>query len=420
VDSVDGDRVDWDVWREEYIGRRMRRIRSWWKRILIGCGVVGVLGAAIGIAFLIYLVSAYRRPLALLVPSGPYAVGRTAYDWVDESRSDPLADRAGEKRELPVWVWYPAEAGPGQTAGYLPPAWLKAQDANAGLGKYIESNYSSIQTHSHEGAPISGSQGAYPVIVMQPGMGPAPADYTSLAENLASHGYVVVGVNETYTSNLVVFPDGRAVPRTDKGTIPDSDSPAATDADAGRIGKVWAQDAVFMMDRLQSLNDDPSSFFHGRLDLAHLGLFGHSFGGATAAVVCKMDKRCKAGADLDGTLFSYQAAGMLQTPFLFMAEDKCGKNCDTMLANFSASQADVYYLSIDGTRHFNFSDLPLRLLPPARLLFRAAGYIGSIRPERGVEITNAYLVAFFDQYLKGEKSGLLREAGYEGVMLEWR
>ncbi len=249
---------------------------------------------------------------------------------------------------------------------------------------------------------------------MQPGMGPVPADYTALAENLASHGYVVFGINPTYTSNLIVFPDGRVVTRTDQGAIPDSASAGEVDADAARIGKVWSDDAIFAMDRLQNLNADPASPFYSRLDLAHIGLFGHSFGGATAAIVCKVDSRCKAGADLDGTLFPYQAAGTLRTPFLFLAEDACGKDCATMQANYSASQAATYYLSIQGTRHFNFSDLPLRLLPPADLLFRAAGYIGPIPAERGLEITNAYLVAFFDKYLKGMDSSLLHEGRIPG------
>ena len=171
---------------------------------------------------------------------------------------------------------------------------------------------------------------------------------------------------------------------------------------------VWSDDVIFVMNKLQSINVDKSNFFYKKLDLAHIGLFGHSFGGATAAIVCKLDARCKAGADLDRTLFSYQANGTLQIPFMFMAEDACGKNCDTMLQAYSDSKSDAYYLSIKGAKHFNFSDLPLRLLPPVRILFNRAGYIGSIHPERGLEITNAYLVAFFDRYLKNIDSALLQ------------
>jgi dienelactone hydrolase len=143
------------------------------------------------------------------------------------------------------------------------------------------------------------------------------------------------------------------------------------------------------------------------VDLGHIGLFGHSFGGATAASTCKIDARCKAGADLDGTLFSYQVSGTLQAPFMFMAEAACASGCKTMHQAYSESKSAAYYLTIKGARHFNFSDLPLRWLRPGRLFFAIAGYTGSIPPERSLEITNVYLAAFFDRYLKNVDSELL-------------
>jgi predicted dienelactone hydrolase len=391
------------------------------KKILKWLGAACILFVILGLAFAGYVAVLHRRTLLLPSPTGSYRVGRNEFDWIDSSRTDPFSDRPGEKREILVWVWYPADAAQGgHAAPYLPPAWIKARDADAGIGKYIESDTSAIQTHSFENIPVSGSQTTYPVILMQPGMGPGPADYTIFAENLASYGYIVVGINQAYTSNLVVFPDGRAVRRSESGTIPDDADAATVDSDAGRIGKVWTDDAVFVMDQLQALNADPSGLFHNRLDLAHIGLFGHSFGGATAASVCKLDRRCKAGADLDGTLFSYQAKGTFQTPFMFMAEDGCGKDCATMHESFTDSQADASYLSVLGTGHFNFSDLPLRWLPPVRFLFRQAGYIGAIGLRRGLEISNAYLVAFFDRYLKNINSDLLQSSSsaYPEVQFE--
>jgi dienelactone hydrolase len=378
------------------------------KKILKGIGLIFLLSVVFIIAFVGYIISAHNQPLKLPPPTGSYKIGRIEYDWIDSSRIDPLSDKANEKRELLIWVWYPvSESVQGSATPFLPSAWVKAHNKDQGIGRFLENNFSLIQTHSLENAPIAKTQSAYPVIIMQPGMGPVPTDYTVFAENLASHGYIVVGINQTYTSNLIVFPDDRIVLRSEKGTIPDSADAAAADADAGRIGMVWTDDAIFVMNKLQNINIDKSNFFYSKLDLARIGLFGHSFGGATATSVCKIDERFKAGADLDGTLFSYQANGTLQIPFMFMAEDTCGKNCDTMLQAYSASNSDAYYLSIKGAKHFNFSDLPLRLLPPVRLLFNKAGYIGSIHPERGLEITNAYLVAFFDRYLKNIDADLL-------------
>ena len=386
---------------------------------LILLSIVVLVGALVG-----YLTIAHNLPLTLPAPTGSYSVGRTEYDWVDNSRVDPLSGNGNAKRELAVWVWYPAVRSQNDaTVPYLPPDWVTARNKDQDMaGGIIESRYSSIHTHSFADVPLADAQSAYPIIIMEPGMGPIPTDYTVYAENLASHGYIVFGINPTYTSNLIVFPDGRIVPRSQAGIIPDSADAAEADRDASRIGKVWTEDVLFVMAQLQSLNTDQSSLFHNKLDLAHIGIFGHSFGGATAASVCEIDPRCKAGADLDGTLFSYQAGAALQAPFMFMAEDNCGKNCDTMRQSYSASNSAAYYLSIKGTRHFNFSDMPLRLPPLSSILLRQLGYIGSIQPERGLEISNTYLVAFFDQYLKGTNSELLQSSTspYPEVQFEKR
>ncbi len=379
------------------------------KRLLVGFGVLILLAILFVAALAIDLVAWHNQSLLLPSPTGSYRVGRTEYDWTDESRIDALSDHANEKRRLLIWVWYPA-ASSGQTSSalYLPPAWVKAHDKDQGIGKLIESNFLHIQTHSSADAPLAKSQSAYPVIIMQPGMGPVPTDYTVLAENLASHGYVVVAINPTYTSNVIVFPDGRIAMRSQMGQIPDNADAITVDQDANRIEKVWADDVAFGMDRLRSLNGDPASLFYNKLDLARIGIFGHSFGGATAFRVCKQDVRCKAGADLDGTLWGDDLTGSQPQAFMFMTEEECGSDCKSMRQMYSTAKSAAYYLSIKGAKHFNFSDLPLRWSPLARVLLRQLGFIGSIQPERGLEISNAYLVAFFDRNLKGADSELLQ------------
>jgi predicted dienelactone hydrolase len=378
-------------------------------------GLALLLGSA---AFIAVLVIARNRTLELPAPGGPYRVGRSELDWVDTRREDALADTPGRKRELAVWIWYPAQAGAAaRPAPYFPPAWARAREADQGIGMLIESEPDRIVTHSYAGVPLAAAGAPYPVLVMQPGMGPAIPDYSVLAENLASHGYIVVGANTSDTSNLVVFPDGRIVYRSKNGTIPDSAGPAAIDGIGNRIMEVWRQDVIFVMDRLQDLNSDPASPFYRRLDLEHSGVFGHSFGGATAIAVCQQEPRCKAGADLDGTPFSAEAQAPLPAPFLFITEDYsegCDPNCAAIRKMTAGRQpafmdpsAGVYNLSVKGAGHFNFSDLPLRLVPAARLLLRIAGYTGAIDPARGEQISNAYLLAFFDQSLKGIASPLL-------------
>jgi hypothetical protein len=379
------------------------------KKILRFLAIAFTCFFVLGIALVTFQIFSHNRPLQLPSPTGSHSVGRTEYDWVDGSRSDPFADQRDENRELLVWVWYPVDVHPGSSlAPYLPANWLRARNRDQGIGQVIEMNFSAIRTHSYEDAPLAEVQGSYPVIIMQPGMGPSIPDYTVPAENLASHGYIVVGINEPHTSNLVVYPDGRIVTRTPQGTIPDKADAIAANDDANRIQKTWVADALFVMGQLQSLNADPTSRFYKELDLSQIGFFGHSFGGATAIRVCELDMRCKAAADLDGTLFSDESTENIHQPILFMAEDRCGDNCDTMHQVYSNASGPAYFISVQKTKHFNFSDLPLRLTPLARVLFSQIGYIGMISPARGLEISNAYLVAFFDQSLKGISSDLLQ------------
>jgi predicted dienelactone hydrolase len=393
------------------------------RKILKITGIVLMVLFGSSLAFAGYLLIAHHQPLVLPVPAGPLPVGRTETVWIDADRMDPLADTGSAKRELLVWIWYPISgSAQAPAAPYLPAAWARTFNDAQTIEKYTERDYGSIRTNALENAPLAGSQGSYPVIIMQPGLGMVPADYSVIAENLASHGYIVVGIHPTYTSYLVVFPDGHIAWQSEKGSIPAGADADGIDAFANRIGEVWTEDAIFVMDMLQDMNADEANIFHDRLDLAHMGLFGHSFGGATAVSVCKMDPRCTAGADLDGALFSDQAEGTLAVPFMFIQNGASDRTSNTMYRAYSTSSSPSWYLSIDGTQHLNFSDFPLRLLLPAQIKFTRAGVIGTISPQRGLEITNAYLVAFFDRYLKNIESDLLQDPSpaFPEVLFEGR
>src|SRR5919108_4514584 len=58
--------------------------------------------------------------LELPTPRGPYSVGRTIFRWVDPSRSEVLTDDPNDVREVVAMVWYAAQPGTGEQAGYVP------------------------------------------------------------------------------------------------------------------------------------------------------------------------------------------------------------------------------------------------------------------------------------------------------------
>jgi predicted dienelactone hydrolase len=314
------------------------------------------------------------------------------------------------KRELVVWAWYPAKHISGaEAASYLPSKWAQLNDQQHGfIGQQLIQSNESIRTHSLDSAPPSSAMARYPVLIFEPGLGNIPTQYTTLLEDLASHGYIIFAITPTYSSDVVVFPDGRVAQATPAGSL---DNVANLQVAGNQLVTVWAQDVIFVMNQLDRLNATPGNMWSQRLDLTRLGVFGHSFGGATAAQVCQMDSRCKAGLDMDGDFFGNVVQTGLEKPFMVIQSDKgsCSdSNCHSFQQEIHAilrtvPQGESYSISITGTKHFNFSDYAVLFSP-----LRALGLLGPIDGERGLQITRAYVRAFFDTYLNKTASPLLQ------------
>jgi predicted dienelactone hydrolase len=137
-------------------------------------------------------------------------------------------------------------------------------------------------------------------------------------------------------------------------------------------------------------NHDPSGRFQGRLDLKNVGVMGHSFGGATAAMFCRKDPRCKAGIDLDGQLFGESAEPGINQPFMFLVADHTGTLSaeDQQIAAkiktlYDHSGPGRQYVTLRDSGHFNFSDKSLLIngqIP------RQSGTIGKIDARRGLSV----------------------------------
>src|SRR5579862_9793455 len=74
----------------------------------------------------------HTLPLELPRPSGRYAAGRIGTVWEDSTRMDPFDPK--RRRELVVWIWYPAQPSKGeQTAEYMPGPWRRALAEHSGM-----------------------------------------------------------------------------------------------------------------------------------------------------------------------------------------------------------------------------------------------------------------------------------------------
>ncbi len=261
--------------------------------------------------------------LRLPEPTGPFAVGRTSFDWVDKTRTDVLSPHPGTKRELMVWVWYPASKnGASGTNTYVSDGYRNAIEQHEGpiLSGWVKRDLRLVQPESLKDAPVAEEQTSYPVILMKSGIGASSTDYTTLAEDLASHGYLVVGNDSPYSTVVTVFHDGRKVERTAAGNPGEGASLSAWEQAIGPLLQTWTADTGFELDQLKLLNETPGRFF-GKLNLQQVGIFGHSFGGATSAEFCHEDVRCKAGVDVDGQPFGEVVLSGVTKPFLLILSD---------------------------------------------------------------------------------------------------
>ncbi len=355
--------------------------------------------------------------------TGKYSVGRANYDLVDPSRKEIFSGDPKAIREIVVTVYYPA-AAPAR-AKPAPYASGKMADLLASQVHLPALAFQLIHSHAYENVPVAG--GRFPVVLFSPGIGTPPLEYTNEVEDLASHGYIVAEIYHTYSVPVTVFADGRVATINDAGfrseIEPDGTSQAQIDRDRNRIGSVWVADARFTLDQLTKLNgSDP--LLKGHLDLSAVGMYGHSFGGAAAAQVLEVDKRFKAGINMDGTAFAMTDSAKITQPFMWMASDY-SQVTDSQLQKINMTRTEF-----DGKiqEKNNQRDGFLRSLPFGYLFVLKGsthnsyitdeGLLGgivpgmndplaAINPTRAVTDIDRYVVAFFDQYLKHQPSSLL-------------
>jgi dienelactone hydrolase len=383
-------------------------------KILAVSGVLGA-GALMGALWL-----EHRIAVTLPAPTGPYAVGRAIYDWTDDANLDTLAPVPGTKRELLVWIWYPSAAG--QSAAmddYVPRQMREAAEFFGGPMGLVTRDISKVHGHSTRNSDVSPRERSYPVAIMRAGASAEIWKYSTLAEDLASHGYIVVGFDAPYRTNAVVFPDGRVRRRTPENNaeLCEGQAPAQQELCVSRVMTAWTSDIGFVLDRLERLNgSDSSGKFTGRLDMTRVGVFGHSFGGATAAQFCHDDSRCKAGIDVDGAPFGSVVREGMDKPFLFLLSDhshESGAESDRILANIQSIYDRLpaegrLRIAIRGADHFLFSDdgalLKSHIVMGA---LRMVGILG-IDGRRQLAVTAYCVHSFFDAYLKGAGDSRLR------------
>ena len=371
------------------------------RQFLVCVPALLLLAASAGLSWMLPM---FRLPK----PTGPYPVGTTILYLKDASRVEDASGVSGQPRELVVQVWYPAGASSNRWARYREP-----KETN------LSSSYQSeIATNSRLDAPVASAEAPFPVILFNHGWGSRRTNDTSLTEELASHGYVVASIDHTYNAKQVAFPDGRQIRGNASNDVdnPDGSTPE-------RVKAVWNKelakqtaDERFVLDRLQAMSESAGTPWYGRMDTHLAGAMGHSFGGAAATDICALDPRVHAALNMDGWFFgairargANQALMFMQTSaddFRLQSDSQSSVSAtlgaeDAADLSSSLQRYGGYVLTFKGAEHDDFTDQPL-VSPLRRFSHR-----GAIPAPELEAILRTYVLAFFDQTLRGKESEAL-------------
>jgi len=423
---------------------------SSWKRKILYSGAV-LLGA-------VWLLIAVVLPLAypmfeVPAPSGPHRVGIMDIHLIDENRGEDMTDDPDDRRELMVRAWYPADI----PEGAEPEPFLREIEPvhaifsrGMPLPAFTFSHLTKIPGHSYLDAPVAGGQRPFPVLVFSHGNSFYASQNTLLMEHLASHGYAVFSIDHPYQASWVKFPDGRVITYKmdwmgDEEVDPEeaqkvlenyiralfSDSyedyyELMREIHESQTGtneslQIWVDDTVFVLDQLALAGSGRSGAideFSGRLDLHRIGIFGMSYGGATAGAFCDRDERCKAGINMDGSQFGEDSMNMqLERPFMLMNADRrvdmaagfedtvdITKPASFEINDYVYHQSKdvVYSLTVEGSTHGSYSDFGVMSRFGAW-----TGALGSVDGWAMKKILDDYTLAFFNKHLKGTDERLL-------------
>ena len=343
-------------------------------------------------------------------PGGPLQVGTTSFELIDTSRRE-LYSGSDEPRSFMVQIWYPAVPKPEDQ----PAPWMSRADIYGPaistflkLPSFFLNHLSLAKTPAFLDSPIAGTETPYPVILFSHGWDGFSGQNTGQMIQLASRGFFVVAVNHTYGAVATVFPDGR-IAYNNPEALPEGIPDAEYEAAARKLVDQWAGDLSFTLDQLHLRNADAADPYYSKLDFNRVGVYGHSTGGGAAIQFCGSDPRCTSLLGMDPFMrpvstevltygVTHPAFFMFSQGWADLVDSRNNQLFNQFHPHVPESKGAIY---IKGTKHYDFSDLPM-LSPIAPQL----GLKGPLNGGRVTEIVNAYLIDFFEMTLNGKPSAL--------------
>ncbi len=326
-----------------------------------------------------------------LPTTGPYDVKQVSAILVDESRVETF-ETDGSNREVPVYFYYPDTKG-------------------------------------------EAADNRFPLVIFSHGAFGYYQSNTSTYMELASHGYVVISLDHPYHSFFTKDTNGKTIivnPQfmqevmyinengtpeqeiielshswldirtADMNFVLDCVKGAKAAQERTKLPVCWFVDSEVFIEEILSVLS--------MTDTEHIGLMGHSMGGAASVTVGRTRDDIDAVIDLDGTMLGEQFSYIngvydfydeaYPVPLLSVSNEAHyfdGQELADWYVNswVLANAKDAKYTYFKGSGHMNFTDLPLFSPALANMLG-----VGGVNPEECVLKMNQLVLEYFNCYLK--------------------
>ncbi|WP_405105258.1 alpha/beta hydrolase [Paenibacillus sp. FSL K6-1217] len=311
----------------------------------------------------------YRAPEV----TGQYEVRTAVYTYTDPNRMEEFTD-TGERRQVNVEFWYPGNA-----------------------------------------------EGTYPLVVFSHGAFGVRESNASTFTELASHGYVVVSIDHPYHSFYTQGVDGKVttVNAAYMREVSDSNKDGVyTIEELYGLTRKWMKlrtgDMNLVIDNILEKAGKDQEPVYQLIDTKHIGVFGHSMGGAASVALGRERSDVDAVVNLDAPFFTELIYDRrrndlaaknepYRVPLLNIYTDdvwrQLGKN-----SAYAANQTDnpnfkdAYTVHFEGAKHLSLTDLPLFSPILANVLQHGRADIDKYYC---IETMNKLILEFYDYTLKG-------------------
>jgi alpha-beta hydrolase superfamily lysophospholipase len=314
-------------------------------------------GTAFTISIVSFIVTALFPIRDIPEPTGNLMVGTMSWD-INTNRIELYTDELGVTRSIRAQAWYPASAETKQ-ALWLGDGSFTSQGlaVDFGFPGFIFNHLRHVKSHSYVDAPIL--DGSYPLVIISHGWSGFRQLHTDLAEELASHGFIVIGIEHTYGSVGTVFDNGVQVSVNREALPPRSKTPDYLDY-ANALVNTYAGDIVSVLDQIESYKiNDPRANLFKNINLSSVTLIGHSTGGGAAVKVGITDSRISSVIGLDAwvePLKEFELKQGLSIPSLLIRSEGwyISFNNKYLKTLIESSPLTPVAFQMNGTTHYDF------------------------------------------------------------------